>query len=133
MLKTRFQSIVTYFLNNPIASSINSPISSQKANATGSPGRKSHLHTVLDYFSNSANRPNSTSQLENSEKQLDRDSSLGQFWRSLLIANSDPTVKEQIDRSGQIYWQVYDPVSTQSHRFFLEEDVYQWLEHRYYQ
>jgi hypothetical protein len=47
-------------------------------------------------------------------------------------ASNEPIVSQGRDRSGQIYWRVYDPVSDRSIRFSSEQEVRQWLEQRFY-
>jgi hypothetical protein len=45
--------------------------------------------------------------------------------------NSDPTVNEQCDRQGNVYYQVYDPHTRKSTVFGSETEIRYWLEQRY--
>lgn len=108
MLRTHLQPIVAYFWNS------NRPTTSQR-NSTSE-----HSPLVLDYL---ADRPESTPS----------NNFLNRLWQSLFEVNTDPKVEERVDRHGQRYWDVYDPITQQHNRFAEEESVYEWLEHRYYQ
>lgn len=54
---------------------------------------------------------------------------------SLLVAylsgNSDPRISQTIDRAGNAYFQVHDPVSGQQHCFDSEQELRVWLDQRY--
>jgi hypothetical protein len=58
---------------------------------------------------------------------------LQQIWNAVLTPDTEPRIQQQVDWSGQPYWRVYDPTTDREHTFFSEEDVYQWLERRYYE
>lgn len=49
-----------------------------------------------------------------------------------LSGNQEPQVKQWRDRSGEIFWRVYDPITGESARFNSELEVRFWLERRYY-
>ena len=50
-----------------------------------------------------------------------------------LIANRiEPHVKQKCDRSGNFYWQIYDPISGSYLFFNSEREVRAWLDTRYY-
>ena len=60
---------------------------------------------------------------------------LGRLFSSVLIALSDdmePRIKQRRDRSGEAFWQVYDPLTGKSARLNSELEVRFWLEQRYY-
>lgn len=123
MLKTHLQPIVAYFFN---------PSSSSNTGTSKTNVRDSHLQPMIDRLVD-ANRVDTSLPQPSLPKPSRFKSSLEQIWRSMTRINPDPRVKQQFDRSGQPYWQVYDPMTNQSHFFFVEEEVYQWLERRYYQ
>lgn len=58
---------------------------------------------------------------------------LRQFWQAMITINSEPQIRETVTASGETCWHVYDPIAQASHTFFDEEDVYRWLERRYYE
>ncbi|WP_250126747.1 hypothetical protein [Chroococcidiopsis sp. CCMEE 29] len=59
---------------------------------------------------------------------------LSYAWKTISTPVSDePQVRQRCDRSGQIYWQVYDPATNRSARLSSEQEVRQWLEQRFYQ
>jgi hypothetical protein len=80
------------------------------------------------------------SNLENGLVQKNRRESkllrgLGQILLSVLntlSANEEPQIKQQCDRSGEIFWRVYDPITGESARFNSELEVRFWLDQRYY-
>jgi hypothetical protein len=109
MLKTHLQPIVAYFWN------LNRPAASRQ-NSTGD----LHSRFVLDYL---ADRPEPTPSIH----------FFSRLWQSLFEVNTDPKIAERVDRHGQPYWDVYDPITQQHHRFTKENAVYEWLEQRYYQ
>jgi hypothetical protein len=49
-----------------------------------------------------------------------------------LLERKDPKVRQVRDRSGKIYWEVYDPVSRRSLFFSSEQDIRIWLERWHY-
>lgn len=60
---------------------------------------------------------------------------LGQILLSILnilSANGEPQIKQKRDRSGEIFWRVYDPTTGESARFNSELEVRFWLDQRYY-
>lgn len=66
-----------------------------------------------------------------------RQTSLGQrFWDwiyNVLMPNSEPKITQKRDRSGQEYYQVYDPISGNSKTFGSEMETRIWLDRRFYQ
>lgn len=44
----------------------------------------------------------------------------------------EPKINQKCDRQGNIYWQIYDPVTRQYASFASEKEVRIWLEKRYY-
>ena len=44
----------------------------------------------------------------------------------------EPKISQKCDRKGNIYWQIYDPVTRQYTSFASEKEVRIWLEKRYY-
>jgi YD repeat-containing protein len=59
---------------------------------------------------------------------------LSYAWKTLSTPASDePQVRQRRDRSGQIYWLVYDPETNRSARLSSEQEVRQWLEQRFSQ
>lgn len=49
-----------------------------------------------------------------------------------LSGNEEPQIRQNRDRSGEIFWRVYDPTTGESARFNSELEVRFWLEQRYY-
>lgn len=119
MLKTHLQPIVAYFFNQSISSS--------KVVGATTNVRDSHLQPAIDRLIDTKRADVHPPQQSSSKP------SLGQIWRSIIRINPDPRIKQRFDRSGQPYWQAYDPIVDQVHFFFSEGDVYQWLERRYYE
>ncbi|BAU15407.1 hypothetical protein LEP3755_59650 [Leptolyngbya sp. NIES-3755] len=65
---------------------------------------------------------------------LQSKSLLSYAWKAISTpVSSEPRVWQRRDRSGQTYWQVYDPETNRSARLSSEQEVRQWLEQRYYQ
>ena len=53
--------------------------------------------------------------------------------RRYLVANRiEPDVKRKYDRSGNFYWQIYDPISRSYLFFNSEREVRVWLDTRYH-
>lgn len=50
----------------------------------------------------------------------------------VLAGSQEPHVEAIRDRSGDVSWQVYDPVTDYHNTFASEQDVRVWLEKRYY-
>ncbi|MBD2066745.1 hypothetical protein H6F93_04260 [Leptolyngbya sp. FACHB-671] len=51
---------------------------------------------------------------------------------SILAGNEEPQISQKRDRSGEVFWRVYDPTTGESARFNSELEVRFWLEQRYY-
>lgn len=53
---------------------------------------------------------------------------------SVYLAKSriEPKIKQKCDRSGNIYWQIYDPVSGYCFSLGSEQEVRAWLDTRNY-
>lgn len=58
---------------------------------------------------------------------------VGEATLAFLSGSHDPQIVQRRDRTGQAYFQVYDPVTQLHHRFAAEVDLRQWLDQRYYQ
>jgi hypothetical protein len=63
---------------------------------------------------------------------------LGKFWGGFqkamatwMTQKSEPKVYERCDRLGNLYYQVYDPVSGISAKFSSDTEIRIWLEQRY--
>lgn len=95
----------------------------------------SHLQPVIHYFNEQAQEKATNSKL--SQRSNPSNSKLSNWlrwvWQTAIEINPDPQVKQQFDHTGQVYWRVYDPITDRRFTFFDEEEVYQWLEARYYQ
>ena len=58
---------------------------------------------------------------------------LFQRIRRYLITNRiEPDVRQKCDRSGNFYWQIYDPISRSYLFFNSEREVRVWLDTRYH-
>jgi len=54
-------------------------------------------------------------------------------WDAVFTpVSSEPRIWQKQDRSGQVYWQVYDPIRNRSDRFSSEQEVRRWLEENFY-
>lgn len=51
---------------------------------------------------------------------------------SLLFQESDPVISERRDRSGTLYYRVYNPRDGKTYYFTSENEVRIWLERRYH-
>ncbi|MBD1867415.1 hypothetical protein H6F95_08910 [Cyanobacteria bacterium FACHB-471] len=49
-----------------------------------------------------------------------------------MAGNEEPQISQKRDRSGEVFWRVYDPTTGESARFNSELEVRFWLEQRYY-
>jgi hypothetical protein len=80
---------------------------------------------------------NATSQVVAAEKlrqKSSRISRVSQFWQSFvrfLSGSSEPRISQKRDRSGNLYFQVHDPVSGQSLSLYSEQEVRMWIDQRY--
>lgn len=50
-----------------------------------------------------------------------------------LCGSQEPRIRQKIDRLGNRYYRVYDPVANAHYLFTSEEAVRVWLEQRYHQ
>ncbi|MBW4691459.1 MAG: hypothetical protein KME27_06785 [Lyngbya sp. HA4199-MV5] len=48
------------------------------------------------------------------------------------FSQSEPEIRQTLDREGQTWWQVYDPLTGQTAYLESEADVHIWLEERLY-
>ncbi|MBF1999815.1 MAG: hypothetical protein IGS38_03755 [Synechococcales cyanobacterium M58_A2018_015] len=58
---------------------------------------------------------------------------LGYLWKALLSVDRDPQIQKRQNRHGELRWHVYDPTTGRRHVFAELEDLYEWLERRYYE
>jgi hypothetical protein len=149
MLKNHMQPIAAYFANAGLEAEsnqvqLNQVQSNPRADAghRGNHSNVNPMQPIVDYFDQRNDQ--SDDQRKGDQQNLNRRSpqhqptgqrvqtKLGRFWHRIMTVNPDPQIREKRDRSGQSYWQVYDPMSQTSRRFFAEEEVYRWLEQRYY-
>ncbi|XPM57390.2 MAG: hypothetical protein EDM05_005740 [Leptolyngbya sp. IPPAS B-1204] len=162
MLKTHLQPIVAFLFQSPNHPN-QTQVSDRHQQPASDQVDREYSHPMIDYYfvnaeSNGTSQANSdrsdywqpmtgyyfvdanqldTNQPARSEQSVTKSPKWATFfshlWHSLVTPNTDPRVEQQIDRSGQPLWQVYDPMSDRHHTFYSEEDVYQWLERRYYE
>jgi hypothetical protein len=52
--------------------------------------------------------------------------------RYLSRSRIEPHVEQKCDRSGNIYWQIYDPITGSCCSLSSEQEVKAWLDNRYY-
>jgi hypothetical protein len=57
---------------------------------------------------------------------------VGRYLLRVLTAGNELSIRQRVHR-GQPVWLVYDPITTQRHRFYSEADLATWLEGRYYE
>jgi hypothetical protein len=121
MLKTHIQSIVAFF--NANLREINKPdqTTSQLRSA-----EQTHWHR---YFVDGVDhRPDKTLQPLQPARWL---VFLQRILASVLMPDTEPRIQEYRDRSGQLYWDVYDPATNRAHTFGSEAEIYEWIERRY--
>jgi hypothetical protein len=56
---------------------------------------------------------------------------LNKSWTSLvhhLTRSHEPRICQKFDRTGQPYWQCYDPSTQQLIYCFSEDEIFDWLE-----
>ena len=61
--------------------------------------------------------------------------SLNSIWAhlaKLTEGSSEPIIRQQCDRQGNLYYSIYDPVTQQRRICTSEAEVRAWLEQRYY-
>ena len=58
---------------------------------------------------------------------------LGRRMQKKLVGSHEPVIEERRDRTGALYWRVYDPITQDRKFFYSEDDVRVWLDQRYYQ
>lgn len=49
-----------------------------------------------------------------------------------LLTGSEPKIIEKTDKIGNLFWQVYDPVSGDRKKLVSVQEVREWLDNRYY-
>ena len=49
-----------------------------------------------------------------------------------LVTKPELTVKQKVDRSGNVFWYVYDPMTERTAYLTSEEEVRIWIEERFY-
>lgn len=124
----QLQPILNFFASSIDASSTNrKEARSSQSMLKNQSTQQSHLQPVIHYFNEQGNKRATES------KGSQRSEPVGWLRRfgQMLTVNTDPRIKQRFDRSGQMYWQVYDPVSEQHFAFSSEDEVYRWLESRY--
>lgn len=52
---------------------------------------------------------------------------------TLFAGNSEPRIRQLRDRSGNLYFRIYDPLTQQTYSFDSDAEVRVWLDRRYYQ
>lgn len=55
-----------------------------------------------------------------------------QILGDLFLHSSEPKIQQKRDRSGNLYFKVYDPMTQHSCTLDSEREVRVWLEKRYY-
>jgi hypothetical protein len=57
---------------------------------------------------------------------------LSRIWNVLFTSVSDePRIWQEHDQFGNVWWNVYDPISRRSIQFPSEQEVRRWLEKRF--
>jgi hypothetical protein len=75
----------------------------------------------------------SAAKLRYQSSQLSRFSVLWNRLLNLLVSRSEPTITRKFDRQGNLYFQVYDPVTHKSLSMDSEQELRAWIDQRYYQ
>jgi hypothetical protein len=134
MLKTHLQPILNLFFAD--STERKEGRSSQASMLKNRPSvQQSHLQPVIHYFNEQAQEKATKRKLSQRSKRSESKLThwLHWVWQSAIKINTDPQVQQQVDHTGQMSWHVYDPLTDRRFTFFAEDDVYQWLEARYYQ
>lgn len=50
----------------------------------------------------------------------------------LVSPSNQPKITQRVDRSGEVIWTVYDPITKNAMQFGSETEVRTWLDQRYY-
>jgi hypothetical protein len=50
----------------------------------------------------------------------------------LFLPTNEPQVRQRVDRSGELIWTIYDPMTKAIMQFASETEVRTWLDQRYY-
>lgn len=48
-----------------------------------------------------------------------------------LLTGSEPQIIQKTDRMGNLFWQVYDPVTGERNKLVSAQEVREWLDNRY--
>lgn len=134
MLKNHLQPILNFlFANSTERKEGRSPQTSMLKNHQLV--QQSHLQPVINYFNEQAPEKATASKISQRSKLSGSKLSnwLDGIWKAMITIDTDPQIKQRVDHMGQIYWHVYDPVVDRRFTFLAEDEVYQWLETRYYQ
>ena len=84
---------------------------------------------------------NPTSRVHSQSKLVDSYEKSGLFAQLKLIthkliywltAEPELIIKQKVDRSGSVYWYVYDPITERMTQFLSEEEVMIWIEECFY-
>jgi hypothetical protein len=162
MLKTHLQPIVAFLFNTP-SNGRNDNSSQAKLNrddyyqpmvsyygvdserdqehkvdvAQGSSNHSDYYQPMVDYYFVDADQLDVNQSHTQSQRNASAPSGLAAFfsrlWRQLTTPNTEPRVRQWHDHSGQAVWETYDPLTDRHRLFFSEEEVYEWLERRYYE
>lgn len=139
MLKNHMQPIVAYFANasKHEASEVNAGKAVRSGDYKPSKSNVNPIQPIVNYFDQQSynqhnSKPQTAAQTEAQSVSQQIKTGLSRFWHRVMTIDTDPQIRERRNHLGQSYWQVYDPISQTSQRFFEEEEVYRWLERRYY-
>lgn len=60
---------------------------------------------------------------------------LARLWQTMLdwmTLSTEPSVVRRIDRTGNVYFEIHDPVTGKSNAFGSEREIREWLDRYHY-
>ncbi|MBF1999816.1 MAG: hypothetical protein IGS50_08920 [Synechococcales cyanobacterium C42_A2020_086] len=89
--------------------------------------------SYLNHYSVSA--PESTQPVKGREQSAFAEilSRIAERLASAFLSSSELRIQQIRSRTGEVQWEVYDPMTEQVHVFASEAEVRCWIEQRYYQ
>lgn len=89
--------------------------------------------SYLNHYSVSA--PKSTQPVKHKEQSAFSEilSKITERLAAVFLSSSELRIRQICSRTGEVHWEVYDPMTEQAHVFASEAEVRCWIEQRYYQ
>lgn len=92
---------------------------------------KTSNHLVVGFFFEETLEPQVPLPRPNVNWQKQLWALFGRCSQVLLRDGSEPRIRQITDRTGQTYWQVYDPQCQRCITCTSEDEIRQWFEQRY--